>query len=107
MSGFFGSCETLRYRCLSFSMLIVALLAASGVHAQTSPVGGQVTTPGSSIEKPEDSGVRAHTNIEIFRPGTPPAGAGFGVSQPSVTARAHRSRRQQRCLEDCRPVTNH
>ena len=48
--------------------VIVALLAASGVHAQTSPVGGQVTTPDSSIEKPGDSGVRAHTNIEIFRP---------------------------------------
>ena len=107
MSGFFGSCETPRCRCLSFSVLIVALLAASGVHAQTSPVGGQVTTPGSSIEKPEDSGVRAHTNIEIFRPGPQPAGARFGVSQPPVTARTHRSRPQQRCRGDCRPVTNH
>jgi len=76
MSGFSGGCETLCCRCLLFSVLIVALLAASGVHAQTSPVGGQVTTPGSSIEKPEDSGVRAHTNIEIFRPGPQPAGAG-------------------------------
>src|ERR1700733_5364460 len=34
---------------------------------QTVP-GGRIITPGSSIERPEDVGHRAHTNIEIFEP---------------------------------------
>jgi hypothetical protein len=37
----------------------VALLAAGG---------GQVSIPRSSVEQPGDTGVRVHTNIEIFIP---------------------------------------
>jgi hypothetical protein len=63
------------------------LLVASGVHAQASPGGGQVTTPGSSIEKPGDSGVRAHTNIEIFRPNR--ASGEEAAGEPMKSQRLH------------------
>jgi hypothetical protein len=67
------------WRCLSFMVLIIALLAASGGHAQAPSAGGQVLTPESSNEKPGDIGVRAHTNIEIFRPNR---GADGGQAPP-------------------------
>lgn len=51
----------------------VAMLSAGSGHAQPPPpAGGQVVTPGSSIEQPGDTGVRAHTNIQIFIPNQPP-----------------------------------
>ena len=53
---------------LTTEVLAVALLATGYGYAQTPPGAGQVSTPESSIEKPGDSGVRAHTNIQIFIP---------------------------------------
>ena len=47
-----------------------------GGEAQLAPTGGQVVTPGSSIEKPGDMGVRAHTNFQIFIPNQPPPRSG-------------------------------
>jgi hypothetical protein len=49
-------------------VLAFVLLAAGTGHAQAPPGAGQVVTPGSSVQQPEDTGVRAHTNIEIFVP---------------------------------------
>src|SRR5215472_7658707 len=48
--------------------LAIAALVVGGGHAQAPPGAGQVSTPGSSVAKPGDTGVRAHTNIQIFRP---------------------------------------
>ena len=65
-------------------VLALAMLAASGAHAQVAPAGGQVSTPESSLAQPGDTGVRAHTNIQIFVPergangALPPAGGGPG-----------------------------
>ena len=72
----------------------LALVAAEG-YCQTPPGEGQVVTPPSSIEKPGDSGVRAHTNTQIFIPnrglaGTraPPGGTDTGAPQrPGEPAR--------------------
>ena len=57
-----------RWRRLLYQALAVALLAAGSGHAQVAPGGGQVSIPESSTEKPGDTGVRAHTNIETFVP---------------------------------------
>jgi hypothetical protein len=65
--------------CLSCMAVIFPLLTAPSAYAQASPGGGQVTIPESSIEKPGDSGVRAHTNIEVFRPNR---GAAGGQASP-------------------------
>ena len=50
------------------AVLAVALLAAGNGYAQVPPGTGQVSTPESSIERPGDTGVRAHTNLQIFIP---------------------------------------
>ena len=68
-----------RRRCLSSQVLVVAMLSAGCGYAQVPPGAGQVSTPESSIEKPGDAGVRAHTNIEIFTPNRGP----FGAPAPS------------------------
>src|SRR5262245_22896776 len=88
---------------LIFLVLIVALLAASGVHAQASPGGGQATTPDSGIEKPGDSEVRAPTNIEIFHPYQGIAGGQAvlgGVSRNPVRERTDGSARPQSSRRD-------
>jgi hypothetical protein len=54
--------------------VIVTMLSAGNGHARLAPTGGQVVTPGSSIEKPGDVGVRAHTNIQLFIPDRSPPG---------------------------------
>ena len=46
----------------------LALLAVDGGHAQLPSGGGQVSIPRSSVEQPGDTGVRVHSNIEIFIP---------------------------------------
>lgn len=53
---------------LSIAMLAAALLAAENGYAQVPPGAGQVSTPESSVERPGDTGVRAHTNTQIFIP---------------------------------------
>lgn len=63
---------------LSIAMLVVALLAAENGYAQVPPGTGQVSTPESSIEKPGDTGVRAHTNTQIFIPNQ----GAYGVQAP-------------------------
>jgi hypothetical protein len=78
-------------------MLAAALLAAENGYAQVPPGAGQVTTPESSIEKQGDTGVRAHTNTQIFIPnqgangaqaspgGGGPGAAGSPAPQAPVT----------------------
>ena len=55
-------------RRLSIGVLAVALLTTGNGYAQLPPGTGQVSTPESSVEKPGDAGLRAHTNIQIFIP---------------------------------------
>jgi hypothetical protein len=59
--------------------IAVALLVAGSAGAQVPPGAGQVYTPESSIQKPGDTGVRAHTNVEVF---TPNRGANGGQALP-------------------------
>jgi hypothetical protein len=61
-------------RSLCFPAFVLALIAAAEGYGQTPAGEGQVVTPPSSIEKPGDSGVRAHTNTQIFIPNRGPAG---------------------------------
>ncbi len=78
-----------RSRCCSFQMLAVMMLAAGSARAQVAPPqGGQVSIPNSSIEKPGDVGVRAHTNTQIFiprrrAPTAPDSGSNGDVASPS------------------------
>jgi hypothetical protein len=74
-------------------VVALALPAASSAQVPPAPGGGQVAVPGSSIEKPGDTGVRAHTNVEIFIPnrggaGVPsaPGGASSGAANAPPTA---------------------
>jgi hypothetical protein len=64
-----------RWHWLSAQALVVALLGAGIGYAQVPPGAGQVSIPESSIEKPGDVGVRAHTNTQIFVPNRGPDGA--------------------------------
>ena len=59
---------------LRFPVFVLALIAAAEGYCQTPPGEGQVSTPQSTIEKPGDSGVRAHTNTKIFIPNRGPDG---------------------------------
>ena len=54
------------------ALLIAALLAAGSTLAQPAQSGGQIVVPGSSLAKPGDTGVRAHTNTLIFVPNRGP-----------------------------------
>ncbi len=92
---------------LSIAMLAAAFLAAENGYAQVPPGAGQVSTPESSLEKPGDTGVRAHTNTQIFIPNqgaygaqAPPGGgvpgaAGSPDPQAPVTNGARNPARQQ------------
>jgi hypothetical protein len=53
-------------------LLIAALLVAGSALAQPAQSGGQIVVPGSSIAKPGDTGVSAHTNTLIFVPNRGP-----------------------------------
>jgi hypothetical protein len=64
-----------RWSRLSIEVLAVAVFGAGYGFAQVSPGAGQVSTPESSIEKPGDIGVRAHTNTQIFIPNQSANGA--------------------------------
>ena len=73
---------------LCFPVFVLALIAAAEGYGQAPPGGGQVSTPQSTIEKPGDSGVRAHTNTQIFIPNrgpdgrpVPPGGTDTGAPQ--------------------------
>ena len=52
----------------------VTLGGVGCIGARAAPGDGQIGTPESSVEKPEDIGNRGHTNVEIFIPhrGTAP-----------------------------------
>ena len=52
---------------------------------QNAPSGGYIVIPESSIEKPGDAGVRAHTNVEIY---IPPGDTGH-LQPPSPLREAH------------------
>jgi hypothetical protein len=76
-----------RWSRFSIEVLAAALLGAGYGFAQVPPGAGQVSTPESSIEKPGDTGVRAHSNTQIFIPnqganGAPalPGGGGPGAA---------------------------
>jgi hypothetical protein len=55
-------------RCGVGPAVVAAFAIGVSAAAQTPPAGGQVVVPGSSVAKPGDSGVRAHTNTLIFVP---------------------------------------
>lgn len=59
---------------ITLQALVIVMVASGAGRAQVPPGAGQVTIPESSLEKPSDTGVRAHTNIEIFRPNRVPEG---------------------------------
>ena len=67
--------------CLRFAgrAIAVVLVIAGSARAQVPPGAGQVYTPESSSQKPGDTGVRAHTNVEIFIPNR---GADGGQARP-------------------------
>ena len=80
---------------VSLMLLALAILASSGVLYAQRP--GRVIVPGSSIARPEDAGVRAHTTFRIFIPdginpdsssptGETPASLGcvYKIVQPQV-----------------------
>jgi hypothetical protein len=76
---------------VALQALAAAILAAGNGLAQAPPGAGQVVTPASSAQKPGDTGVRAHTNIQIFIPnrgndGAQPPGSG-GVNAAGSRAR--------------------
>ena len=82
-----GANGSLRF---AIQVLAVELLIAGSAHAQAPPGEGQVYTPQSSIEKPGDTGVRAHTNVQIFIPNrgadgaqAPPGSRAPGAAGPS------------------------
>lgn len=50
------------------SLLVLMLLAGPAGAAGRDVAGGYVILPPSSIERPADRGVRAHTDIELFQP---------------------------------------
>ena len=62
-------------RSTYWSVLAILLLAADTGYAQVPSGAGQVWIPDSSVEKPGDVGVRAHSNIQIFSPKRRPADA--------------------------------
>jgi hypothetical protein len=70
--------------CALFTMFIVTLLGTYSVHAQAPSAGGQVSIPDSSVEKPQDGGVRAHTTIQVYRPNPNPNTGGVQVPPGSV-----------------------
>jgi hypothetical protein len=91
---------------LSIALLAAAFFAAGNGYAQVPPGAGQVSTPESSVEKPGDAGVRAHTNTQIFIPnqgaygaqapgGGVPGAAGSPSPQAPVTNGARNPARQQ------------
>jgi len=52
----------------SAAALAVSLILTSLAPAQIRPASGKVFTPDSSIERPSDIAMRAHTNIHVFLP---------------------------------------
>ena len=76
--------------CFRAASQVIAfeLLLAGSVYAQVSPGAGQIYTPGSSIQHPGDTGVKAHTNIQIFVPNknggaqVPPGNGASGAATP-------------------------
>jgi len=81
-------------KLFSASALIVLLALTTLGGAQVRPLDGKVFTPDSSIEKPGDIGLRAHTNIHVFIPSKPmgvllPFGApypGYAFETPASLA---------------------
>ncbi len=85
MVGFDRRCK--KGRRLSVAVLALLVVLAAGRGQAQGPAGsGQVLVPGASIEKPGDTGVRAHTNIEIFRPNRSRRGAPAASNNPGPGA---------------------
>jgi hypothetical protein len=96
MIGLHFENPTGRWWGITFLVLAIGMFAGQDGSAQAPPGTGQVSIPESSMARPRDTGVRAHTNIEIFIPnqGTPggqtppgkggPGAAGSPASQPPV-----------------------
>ena len=87
---------------LYFPAFVLALIAAAEGYGQTAPGGGQVSTPQSTIAKPGDTGVRAHTNFQIFIPNrgldgaqVPQGGTDTGAPQAPGVERARGTARPQ------------
>jgi hypothetical protein len=54
---------------------VLALIAMAEWYGETPSSRGQVSTPQSTIERPDDTGVQVHTNIQIIIPNLSPDGA--------------------------------
>src|SRR5215469_16813002 len=78
-------------RCPSHLLLFCSALAVATVsfyndRAVAQPARGeaQVVTPGSSVPKPQDAGIRAHTNVKLAVPASGPG----SVAPPSPSGAA-------------------
>jgi kumamolisin len=78
-------------KLFSVVVLTPVLALTSLASAQIRPTSGKVFTPDSSIERPRDIGMRAHTNIHLFLPNQPmedaqplgPPFAGYAYETPA------------------------
>lgn len=68
----------------TLTLIALSLGVTNHVWAQAPIRGGQATTPASSIERKNDIGERAHTNIKVFTPtgGLPQATAAIASGPP-------------------------
>jgi hypothetical protein len=90
-----------------FDVLLQALtvvIVATGGYAQPLPARGHVPIPESSVEKPRDVGVRAHTNIELFSPDRAaarlPLAARSGDATPRLMILCCRAKRNEHGKHD-------
>jgi len=72
-------------KCSTQSVAVVTALLigiASPAFAQSGPRRAQVIVPKSSVERPEDRGIRSHTNLLILQPASPLTGVRPLVGPP-------------------------
>jgi kumamolisin len=61
---------------LTVAALAITLPAGNGAaQVAATPGDGQMVIPESTVARPEDAGLRAHTNVELFVPAGTPAGS--------------------------------
>jgi hypothetical protein len=73
---------------ICFWIIAAVVLGASHGRAQVPAGEGQVSIPSSSTEQPGDTGVRGHTNVQIFIPKTAEDGARAPSGGGGATPRA-------------------
>jgi hypothetical protein len=73
---------------ICFWIIAAVVLGASHGRAQVPAGEGQVSVPSSSTEQPGDTGVRGHTNVQIFIPKTAEDDARAPLGGGGATSRA-------------------